>query len=107
MTAFPAFLAGLATGVFVALGGGFLGLRYAQAWNRQDDDEPAAPAERKPRCGAMTPNPFKGEPPVGPCMLEHGHPGMHEESGRILPGYLAPVPGARWGQAVEEDADAR
>ncbi len=52
-----------------------------------------AKAQRTPRCGAMTPNAFINAEPLGPCILGHGHGGMHEEASPAgWPGH----PGASW-----------
>jgi hypothetical protein len=48
---------------------------------------------RAPRCGATTPSVFDNAPPLGPCILNHGHEGMHEES---RPTGFPFSPGARW-----------
>jgi hypothetical protein len=53
--------------------------------------------DRVPRCGATTPSVFNNAPPLGPCILNHSHGGMHEESGP--PGFPF-SPGARW---IEHD----
>lgn len=50
--------------------------------------------ERGPRCGATAPSVFENvTEPLGPCILDHGHAGMHQEGSP--PGF--PLhPGARW-----------
>jgi hypothetical protein len=54
--------------------------------------------ERKPRCGRTDSGAFEGST-LGPCMLEHGHPGMHEEGS---PTGFPVLHGARWG-CVDQD----
>lgn len=52
-----------------------------------------AKAQRTPRCGAMTPSAFINANALGPCILDHGHGGMHEEASPVeWPGH----PVARW-----------
>lgn len=52
-----------------------------------------ANAQSVPRCGATTPSVFINEPPIGPCIFDHGHDGMHQAPSPVeWPGY----PGARW-----------
>lgn len=55
--------------------------------------------ERKPRCGRTDPGAFEGSV-LGPCMLEHGHPGMHEEGS---PTGFPVLHGARWGCVDQDD----
>lgn len=51
-----------------------------------------AELELVPRCGATTASGFLGADPLGPCILDHGHGGMHQEASTGVP----PLPGARW-----------
>lgn len=51
-----------------------------------------AELELVPRCGATTPSVFENAPPLGPCILNHGHAGMHQEAHAGIP----PIPGAQW-----------
>jgi hypothetical protein len=55
--------------------------------------------ERKPRCGRTDPGPLPGST-FGPCMLEHGHPGMHEEGS---PTGFPVLHGARWAPVDQDD----
>lgn len=54
---------------------------------------------RKPRCGRTDEGAFGGT--LGPCMLEHGHGGMHQESN---PPEWPLHPGARWSASSDDDA---
>lgn len=70
-------------------------LAEACARYRHERDEArvrVAELELVPRCGAMTASAFINAEPLGPCILDHGHGGMHQEASRGMP----PVPGAQW-----------
>lgn len=87
---------GLLTGITLVFAVAFLAYRTAQQHNLQDDDYAAinVPLERAPRCGDTIPGTFGGT--LGPCILAHGHGGMHEEADSMVEGVFGPIPGARW-----------